>query len=212
MNKGVWLVLLAAGFTTIPSIAVAEQQTLGSFFGPQLLTEEEQAAYRAGIRNAKTPQEVEAVRDGHYRLMQARAKEKGVALPEKRPPVGGDLGNFFGPQLMSEEDRAAYRAKIRSAKTPEASEKIRTEQHQEIAARAKEKGIVPPETQVAPAGKGGGGVMGALFAPQLISEEEQMAYRARLRSAKTPEERDQVREQHRRQLQARAKEKGVVLP
>lgn len=221
MFKRVWLALLAAGLATVSSIAVGEEQTQrreqspqqiqGSFFGPQLLTEEEQVAYRARIRNAKTPQESEAIRTEHYELMKVRAKEKGVALPEKRPPVGGGMGNIFGPQLMTEEERAAYRAKIRSAKTNEAFERIRTEHHEELDARAKEKGIIPPETQAVMTG-GNGGLMGAIFGPQLMTEEEQVAYRARLRGAKTQEEREKVREEHRRQLQSRAKEKGVALP
>lgn len=221
MYKKVWLALLAAGLATVSSMAVGEEQTqkhestpqqvLGPSFGPQLLTEEEQAAYRARIRNAKTPQESEAIRTEHYELMKLRAKEKGVALPEKRPPVGGGMGNSFGPQLMTEEERAAYRARIRSAKTNEASEKIRTEQHAEIEARAKEKGIIPPETQPTSAGSNRG-VMGAIFGPQLMTEEEQAAYRARLRGAKTQEDRDRIRDEHRRQMQIRAKDKGVALP
>lgn len=213
--------MLAAGVATVSAIAVGEEPTQkreqsprlvqGSFFGPQLLTEEEQVAYRARIRSAKTPQEREAIRTEHYELMKLRAREKGVALPEKRPPVGGGMGDIFGPQMLTEEERAAYRAKVRSARTKEAFEKIRSERHAEIEARAKEKGIVPPETQAAMAG-GNGGVMGAVFGPQLMTEEEQMAYRARLRGAKTQEEREKIRAEHRRQLQTRARDKGVALP
>jgi hypothetical protein len=221
MFKRAWLALLAACFATVSSIAVGEEQTQkreqspqqvqGSFFGPQLLTEEEQVAYRARIRNAKTPQEREAIRAEHYELMKVRAREKGIALPERRPPVNGGMGNILGPQPMTEEERAAYRAKIRSAKTKEAFEKIRTEQHEEIEARAKEKGVILPETQPAMAGSNGR-VMGAIFGPQLMTEEEQAAYRARLRGAKTQEEREKIRAEHRRQLQTRAKDKGVALP
>jgi hypothetical protein len=54
--------------------------------------------------------------------------------------------------------------------------------------------------------------MGMIFGPELMTEEEQTAYRARLRGAKTPEERENIREERRRQLQSRAKEKGVTLP
>lgn len=221
MFKRVWFVCLAASFATVSSIAADEgathkreqssQQLQGASFGPQLLTEEEQVVYRARIRNAKTTQESEAIRAEHYELMKARAREKGVVLPEKRPPVGGDMGSIFGPQLMTEEERAAYRAKIRGAKTTEAFEKIRTEQHEKIEVRAKEKGIILPETQPAMAGRQSG-VIGAIFGPQLMTEEDQMAYRARLRGAKTQEEREAIREEHRRQLQSRAQEKGVVLP
>lgn len=221
MFRLVWLALLAAGIGTISSIAIGEeatqkseqslQQVLGSFFGPQLLSEEEQAAYRARIRKAKTLQESDAIRTEHNELMKVRAKEKGVRLPEQRLPVGGGMGNFLGPQLMTEEERAAYRAKIRSARTKEASEQIRTEHHEELDARAKERGITLPETQT-PMPDSNRGVMGMIFGPELMTEEEQMAYRARLRGARTPEEREKIREERRRQLQSRAKEKGVALP
>lgn len=221
MFKAAWLAFLAAGFATVSSIAVGDeqpqkreqtrQQIQGAFFGPQLLSEEEQVTYRARIRNAKTPEEGEVIREEHYRLMKARAKEKGHALPEKRPPVGGGMGNIFDPQLMTEEERAAYRARIRSAKTKEAFEKIRTEHHEEMEARAKENGVIPQET---PPSKDGanGGIMGAIFGPQLMTEEDQMTYRARLRGAKSQEEREMIRADHHRQLQSRAKEKGVSLP
>jgi hypothetical protein len=221
MFKSAWLAFLAAGLATVSPIAAGEEQAQkseqgrrqiqGAFFGPQLLSEEEQAAYRARIRKAKTSEEAEGVREEHYELMKARAKEKGVALPEKRPPVGGGMGNVFGPQLMTEEERAAYRARVRSAKTKEASDKIRTEQHEELEARAKEKGIIPPETP-APKEGASGGVMAAIFGPQLMTEDEQATYRARLRRAKSQEEREMIRAERNRQMQTRAKEKGVVLP
>jgi len=222
MFKILCLALFATGFAAVSSDSIGEEQKReqtaqqaggGAFFGPQLLTEEEQMAYRARIRNAKSSQESEAIRAEHYALMKLRAKEKGVALPEQRPPVGGSMGSFFGPQLMSEEERAAYRAKLRSAKTKEASERIRTEQHQEIQARAKEKSLIQPqpETQASPNDRKPD-LMGKLFGPQLLTEEEQMAYRARLRAAKTQEQRDEIRAQHLRLMQARAQEKGAALP
>jgi len=219
MNKAACWVFLAAALASASSLAAADeatakreatrQQMQGSAFGPQLLSEEEQAGYRARIRAAKTPQEAEAVREQHYQLMKARAREKGVALPDKRPPVGGSIANVFGPQLMTEEERAAYRAKIRRAKTEESFEKIRGERHEEMVVRAKEMGMATPET--APA-KAGGGIVAAIFGPTLMSEEEQAKYRARLRAAKSQAERDSLRAEHQRLLQGRARENGVTLP
>lgn len=209
------------GFSAVASIAHAEEKTqkseqspqliMGSFFGPQLLSEDEQAAYRARIRSAKSAQESESIRAEHYELMKARAKEKGFALPEKRQPVGGSTGSLFGPELMTEEERAAYRAKIRSAKTKEAFEQIVTERNVENEARARDGGIALTDAQTTRTGSNGS-ILGAFFGPQLMSEEEQVAYRARLRGAKSQEERDRIRAEHQRQLQTRAREKGIVLP
>jgi len=277
MFKSVVLVWLTVCFAVVSPLAEGEEQAqkleqtprqiTASYFGPQLLSEEEQVAYRARIRAAKTAQESEAIRAEHYELMKVRAREKGVALPERRPPVGGSLGNIFGPQLMTEEERAAYRARLRSAKTQELSERIRTENRNELELRAQEKGVLRPETSTAVSGQdaggadslpaipgknagaaggaagvaassagvavsnsgvagnnagakggnagvavSGAGVMSAFFGPQLMTEEEQMAYRARLRAAGTPQEREKIRDDHRRQLQSRARERGVALP
>lgn len=214
MFKAAWLAFLAAGFATASSIAVGDEQTQnreqtrqqiqGTFFGPQLLSEDEQVAYRARIRNVKTPEEREVIREEHYQLMKARAKEKGGTLPEKRPLVGGGMGNIFGPQLMTEEERAAYRAKIRSAKTKEAFKKIRIEHHEEIEARAKENGVIPPGTPPSKEGANGG-IMGAIFGPQSMTEDDQVKYRAKLRGAKSQEEREMIRAEHHRLLQSLTK-------
>lgn len=221
MFKRAGLFFLATGLATAASIAVGEEQATrheqgqqairGSLFGPQLLSEDEQAAYRARIRSAKSAQEIESIRAEHYELMKVRAREQGFSLPDQRPPVGGSIGNIFGPQLMTEEERAAYRARIRSANTKEAFEKIRTERNVDIETRAKESGVTLPAAQPVVAGGSGGG-MGSFFGPTLMTEEEQAAYRARLRGARTDDERDRIRAEHRQQLQARAREKGVASP
>lgn len=47
---------------------------------------------------------------------------------------------------------------------------------------------------------------------QLMSNEERQAYQAKMRSLQTPEEREQFRLEHHRQMQERAKQMGVQLP
>ncbi len=219
MSKTVWLALLVGGFATASTFATGEEQAQqrepssmkveGAYFGPQLLTEQEQAAYRARIRSAKTAQEAETIRAEHYELMKARAKEKGIALPEQRPRAGTDT--MFGAQLMTEEERAAYRARLRKAKTKESTETLQAEHHEELQARAAQKGVALPQTKPA-AADSGHGVVGTIFGEPLMTEEEQSAFRARLRGAKTQEERERIRAEHRAQLQARARDKGVALP
>jgi len=63
---------------------------------------------------------------------------------------------------------------------------------------AKEKAQVPKQEQV--------------YGSQLMTQEEQMAYRAKMRATKTTEERDQLRKEHHEQMQERAKARGVTLP
>jgi hypothetical protein len=49
------------------------------------------------MHSLKTPEEREAYRQEHHSLMQARAKERGVTLPEAPPPRGMGMGQGMGP-------------------------------------------------------------------------------------------------------------------
>jgi hypothetical protein len=141
--------------------------------------------------------------------MQARAKEKGIALPEKRPVSGQGTGVVFGPDQMTAAGRAAYRRMTRSANTQKALAVRHTDR--KMAAPVQEAGASSPQ---APAAKedATGGIMPAIFAPPLMTEEEQKAFRAKLRGAKSQEERERIRAEHRRELHLRAQKQGIVLP
>jgi hypothetical protein len=62
----------------------------GQMGGHQLMTTEEQAAFREKMQNAKTPEERRTLADANRTEMQKRAKEKGITLPEPHGP-------HFGP-------------------------------------------------------------------------------------------------------------------
>ena len=51
-----------------------------------------------------------------------------------------------------------------------------------------------------------------IYGSQLMTRQERIEHRNKLRAAKSVEEREQVRLQHHEQMQLRAKEKGVTLP
>jgi hypothetical protein len=51
-----------------------------------------------------------------------------------------------------------------------------------------------------------------IYGSQLMTQEERMEYRNRMRNAKTLEEREQIRKEHHEQMKVRAQEKGVTLP
>jgi septal ring factor EnvC (AmiA/AmiB activator) len=73
---------------------------------------------------------------------------------------------IYGSQLMTEQERAEYHARMRAAKTAEEREKIRKEHHERMKERAKEQGVTlpddPPERGMGPGGGMGpaGGGMG----------------------------------------------------
>lgn len=68
-----------------------------------------------------------------------------------------------GSQLMTQQERNEYRAKMRSAKTVEEREQIRKEHHEQMKERAKARGVaLPEEPPFRGGGMGpGGGRMGA---------------------------------------------------
>jgi hypothetical protein len=115
-------------------------------------------------------------------------------------------------ELMSTEERAAYRQQMQEAKTPEERAKLRDAHRAEIAKRAKDKGIELPQRQAGkgPDGTGKGGQKGVYA--QLFSEQERNDFRGKMQAAKTPEERTKLRDEQRVVAQARAKEKGITLP
>lgn len=50
-----------------------------------------------------------------------------------------------------------------------------------------------------------------IYGYELMSDQERDAHRARMRAAKTMQERDRIRAEHRVQMDARAKERGVMI-
>lgn len=63
---------------------------------------------------------------------------------------------IYGSQLMTPQERAEQRAKMRAAKTADEQEQIRREHHERMTVRAKERGVTLPDV---PLTRGGG--MGA---------------------------------------------------
>jgi len=59
--------------------------------------------------------------------------------------------DIYGFQLMTPQERDAYRARMRSARTQEERERIRAENHARMQERAKERGVTLPD---APGGRG----------------------------------------------------------
>ena len=51
-----------------------------------------------------------------------------------------------------------------------------------------------------------------IYGSQLMTQQERTEYRARMRTAKTAEEREQIRKEHHEQMKERAKSRGVTLP
>ncbi|MCX7893463.1 MAG: hypothetical protein N2544_14020 [Burkholderiales bacterium] len=198
----------------------------------QLFTPEERAQHREQMLSAKTPEERAKLRDDFRAQAETRAKEKGITLPAPGPRAGGPgpharhggpggkPGAMYG-NLLTPEERQAFREQMQAARTPEERAQVREAHHAALQARAQEKGITLPDRPRGPgAGPGAGhGPRGPGAGPQargagaqLLTAEERATFREQMRNAVTAEERQKLREEHRALVTARAKEQGVTLP
>ena len=77
-----------------------------------------------------------------------------VSATQSRPRNTIRDRDIYGYKLMSKKERGAYRNRMRTATTLEQREQLRAEHHEQMLARAKERGVTLPETP--PAGRGPG--------------------------------------------------------
>lgn len=75
--------------------AVEEEMNQDTVYGWQLMTEQERAEYRERMRNM-SGEEREEYRLEHHNLMQERARERGVTLPDV--PRMYHRGDGMGPR------------------------------------------------------------------------------------------------------------------
>jgi len=75
-------------------------------------------------------------------------------------PASADAPLAYGWQLMSEEERAAYRQKMRTL-TNEEREQFQKAHHEAMKVRAKERGVTLPDEPRRPPGAGAGAGRGA---------------------------------------------------
>ena len=70
-------------------------------------------------------------------------------------PAGpyADDAPIYGSQMMTTQERQAYRERMRTAKTAEERERLRLEHHEQMVLRARERGITLPDQ---PPMRGGG--------------------------------------------------------
>ena len=85
---------LSASLGTLAQLPPADDTPV---YGSQMMTQQERADYRNRMHQAQTAEERERMRQEHHRQMQARAKERGVTLPDEPPAMPGRGGMGMGP-------------------------------------------------------------------------------------------------------------------
>ncbi len=77
--------LLSSGAFAQPAGSLPPIDDNAPIYGSELMTAQERTEHRDRMRAAKTPEEREQIRAEHHERMQARAKERGVTLPDQPP-------------------------------------------------------------------------------------------------------------------------------
>lgn len=90
--------------------------------------------------------------------------ESAFAADQERAPDNvqtQEQEQIFGSQLMTQQERADYRARMHAATTAEERDRIRTEHHELMKSRAAQRGVtLPDEPPVGGMGMGPGGMTG----------------------------------------------------
>lgn len=102
------------------------------------------------------------------RVARTAAVAIAMAFPLAHLPAGayGQDQPVYGSQLMTEQERAEYQARMRAATTEQEREQIRLEHHAQMQERAKQQGVTLPDEPPAMGmggqrmGPGQGGGMG----------------------------------------------------
>ena len=81
-------------------LAIAQDQTSATsqtqVHGKELMTEQERAAHQQKMQQAKTEQEREQIRKQQHEMMQQRASEQGLSMPDEPPARGSGMGSGGG--------------------------------------------------------------------------------------------------------------------
>jgi hypothetical protein len=173
-------------------------------YGWQLMSDEEKAAYRETLDGLTTPETRAAFRVEHREKMKARARAQGVDLSSRRRsasagasrPGRGGRGDAtarsgapqrgarrpLGWEIMTEEERGAYKDTLRKLETREERSAFREEHRKQMRDRAEAQGVTLRTPETGSPSRGAAPGRGRVYGEKLMSEEERRAYREELAS------------------------------
>jgi len=146
----------------------------------------EREQYRQRLQSVQTDNEWAQLRAQHQEQMQARARTQNANID---PPI-------YGQHMMTAQEQTRYREQLRTAQDEQARISVRARHEEAIRTRARELGLDAPQR---------------LYGQQLMTEQEQERLRQRLQTATSDQERQRLQDEHRREMQARAREHQIPL-
>jgi hypothetical protein len=163
-----------------------EQLRDEDIYGSALMSTAEREQYRQRLQAVQTDPEWAQLRAQHQEQMQARARTQNATLD---PPI-------YGQHMLTTQEQARYREQLRTAQNEQARIAVRAENQEMVRNRARELGVDAPAQ---------------LYGQQLMTEQEQQQLRQRLQTAANDQERQRLQNEHRTQMQARAREHQVPV-
>lgn len=152
----------------------------------------------------------------------ALAQQAAPAAPAT--PAAPAVQTVRPGDLLTPQERDAFRQQMQQAATPEERQKIRDAHRVTIEQRAKDKGVTLAQPHDGRHGPGAQGGAGGHHGPgagmrgqngpyaQLFTQAERDQFREKMHSAQTVEDRMKVRDEMHAMAETRAKEKGITLP
>ncbi len=127
-----------------------------------------------------------------------------------------DRDRIYGGSLMTTDERAQYEQRLRSLPTEQERVRYRMEQDREMQARARERqvrlGPAPSASQIRSQEQARQREREQIYGYSMMTPQEVARYQAQMGSARSAQERDRIRAEHRTQMQDRARERGEPPP
>ena len=118
------------------------------------------------------------------------------------------VGQMASWQLLSDQERMQFHARMRSANTAQERNAIRSEYQNTIRQRAGDLGVSAPFGPQRP----GSGMRDGYYLSKILTEQERLQFHNRRRAANSVEERNRIRTEMQTTARERAQEMGIEVP
>ena len=127
-----------------------------------------------------------------------------------------DRDRIYGGNLMTSAERTSYEQQLRTLATEQERVQFRMEHQHEMQQRAEQRherlGSQPSESQVRAQEHERQQERAEIYGYSMMTPKEVARYQAQMGTAKTEQEREHIRAEHRQQMEERARERGVSPP
>lgn len=127
-----------------------------------------------------------------------------------------DRDRIYGGNLMTATERTQYEQRLRTLPTEQERVQFRMEHQQEMQRRAEERrerlGQAPTEAQIRSQERARQQEREQIYGYSLMTPQEVARYQAQMGAARSEQERERIRSEHRRQMEERARTRGEAQP